>query len=888
MEPFQRFQEEQIPQSAQQQVGFSPNRVADIGQEILQQYQQGVEANRFSDTAFEKKRNLVAENAQTRIDNTQKYYGALGKLVEFSDTLNTVAQFQAERFKENQKAQANIEVLNEVWKNGATDEQKQQLQSIRTEAQQETNIRADAADASIKETGNNDIARWINSTNPWRAMYRAEALARSRKDEYPAELEAQLRNSEDELPGLGIRVKDAKGATQRRAAVSYIRNKYWQESGLSIINPALLDEKLFPEMKKAEGVILSTLDREDRVVVDSARRDEILANLPDAEDIGLVVRELAQLSNANGAPTGNKAAWNLINSELADLYAEGSIDAGDLDRMAQQPDPVVKGKTIAEARKGWARDIVINGSSIIGNVRSAEKQNLTIQGESWQENYIKENFTNEDGTLKQPTAQDVLKFKQQWYNTPYGRIQPDIWNNFTATYGPKADQEAQVAKYEALLKNNGVFTSDMVKRDLPSAYWGQYMPYAVDSTENKAKAAASKNYLGNLEKRVLKQFGSETGDPLSPKVANAKSNIIMRDMRSMYEQYYAAAKRQNPEGSPEQWAQTAEIETDKYFAENTLGKEREKYLQGIDQIAATPIVASQANKEWVAKINGAYGADGDKALDKPGVFYTQADLQDISKKINEGMYVPDWKMQQLALRFNVPINELITRQLKAFDPNAEMIPPTPTTQALQAVPADVRAAALGDKPGFIRTNRAIGQLNLGDGTYNDRAPMIRGEDPNPYIRAAAQKYGIPPAILASLLDQESSYSDDVVFGSRHSTAGAIGIAQFLPGTAAEMGIDPYDWKQSIEGAAKYLDHMMKNYGFTLEEAIYAYNAGPGTISRYGTPPNDPGASTENRNYFPEIQQRARDKYRKILLQSYSYGNLEALNDPALRRQNFVI
>ena len=99
----------------------------------------------------------------------------------------------------------------------------------------------------------------------------------------------------------------------------------------------------------------------------------------------------------------------------------------------------------------------------------------------------------------------------------------------------------------------------------------------------------------------------------------------------------------------------------------------------------------------------------------------------------------------------------------------------------------------------------------------------------------------------------------------------MGLAQFMPGTAEQMGVDPYNPDSAIDGAGKYLRHLMDTYGFDLKTAIYAYNAGPGTIQKYGI-----GATEENKNYYPNIIRHA---------SKYGYG-VEALNDPAIMRPLF--
>ena len=89
------------------------------------------------------------------------------------------------------------------------------------------------------------------------------------------------------------------------------------------------------------------------------------------------------------------------------------------------------------------------------------------------------------------------------------------------------------------------------------------------------------------------------------------------------------------------------------------------------------------------------------------------------------------------------------------------------------------------------------------------------------ILAASAKYGMPPALLAAQLDAESGFDPNAV-----SPDGAIGLAQFLPSTAASVGIDPHDPIDSINGMAKLMSHYFKQYG-SWQSALYAYHDGPG-------------------------------------------------------------
>jgi hypothetical protein len=88
-----------------------------------------------------------------------------------------------------------------------------------------------------------------------------------------------------------------------------------------------------------------------------------------------------------------------------------------------------------------------------------------------------------------------------------------------------------------------------------------------------------------------------------------------------------------------------------------------------------------------------------------------------------------------------------------------------------------------------------------------------------------------------------------------SAAGAIGIAQFMPETAAEVGLNPYDPFESIEGAAAliagYADAYRGRYADPYSAALAAYNAGPFAVARYrGVPPY-----AETREYIALIYDR---------------------------------
>ena len=98
---------------------------------------------------------------------------------------------------------------------------------------------------------------------------------------------------------------------------------------------------------------------------------------------------------------------------------------------------------------------------------------------------------------------------------------------------------------------------------------------------------------------------------------------------------------------------------------------------------------------------------------------------------------------------------------------------------------------------------------------------------SPFIAIARQDAidaGIPPDLFVRQINRESGFDPHAL-----SPAGAQGIAQFMPKTAASIGIDPWNPVDALKGAAHLMAHYMNMFDGTYAKALATYNAGPRAV-----------------------------------------------------------
>lgn len=114
------------------------------------------------------------------------------------------------------------------------------------------------------------------------------------------------------------------------------------------------------------------------------------------------------------------------------------------------------------------------------------------------------------------------------------------------------------------------------------------------------------------------------------------------------------------------------------------------------------------------------------------------------------------------------------------------------------------------------------------------------------VKHYAKRYGITQKVALALVGQESTWDPRA-----KSPSGALGLTQMLPSTAAEMGVDPLDPKQSIEGGMRYFAQQLA-VDHNYPNALARYNMGPNAFKRCQQRKGGCQLPTETRKYIAII------------------------------------
>lgn len=134
------------------------------------------------------------------------------------------------------------------------------------------------------------------------------------------------------------------------------------------------------------------------------------------------------------------------------------------------------------------------------------------------------------------------------------------------------------------------------------------------------------------------------------------------------------------------------------------------------------------------------------------------------------------------------------------------------------------------------------------------------------IQQTAQAYGVDPALAVQVARQESGFNQNA-----RGAAGEIGIFQLMPATAADLGVNPYDLTQNIQGGVRYLKQLLNAFSGNVAQALAAYNAGPGRV----------GSAVESGSGWFSLIPSSTQSYVSKILAALRIGAAPAPSTPAV-------
>jgi soluble lytic murein transglycosylase-like protein len=652
--------------------------------------------------------------------------------------------------------------------------------------------------------------------------------------------------------------EDQGGASMSRADQmalpgQFLTDNYERFSGF---NPGFVTKYGLPALNKFRDEQRQKIDFQWTQTTSAQTSDRAINTLLVDGNIGNAVNSLSTTVDSKGNVRGPAAAYKyLVETVLPKAIKANLVSVTDVQEMfAKSEMPGMNGKTYGDLKKIDMNTLIETAEADINSDfsrRETTRNNAFIaEEEQWMQTTDLSTLTN-----------DEIEQRQNQFIQTYGKRstkldQYKLHLSVDAVQLKEADKAAQ-----RLIESNSLTTERLLK-----------MPWQIQQ-QYGAIAAATDKVAGDNYK-VQEEAVKDAVEKKASVTPLGSRDPSVGVVTSIYQAKFHENLRQQLEaGNPNALNDALSITLQDFnaWSADSANFSNNGYNVFADAATAQNLQANaRVEQERVNSVIRTYGA---RSLDQVGLVNSTV-LRNDAANFGQRGFKHHPQIQRISRILQVdPItatNKMIEAYNLANQAQGNPIPLISLSPAAEAIkddlPPQAKAKFLSNQ-GQMTPNVSLQVMSQLPGDYRpEMVPSGYGD----LVAKAAQQYDIPPAILAGLLEQESGYLPEVIKGKRLSRSGAIGIAQFLPGTAEQMGVDPVNPESAIPGAAKYLRHLMDNYGFDLRTAIYAYNAGPGTVQRYGV-----GATEENKNYYPGIIKRAA-----------KYGYKAAFRDPSMMRPVF--
>jgi len=795
-----RFEDKVSFEGSAKSQGFKPIQAPDVTPLL----RQNMETQRSS---MESVRTFGLKSGLQDLENSQ-----LSNLAPFSKTLSDVITTGLEAKRDQLKEEGLQLAYTDGLPENVTrtfDAQEQQLKNTHEQIQR-------VADTAQQKGEAFEGVYQIRQLSGWKKYGYAMGMAQNAGSQYQGAMEQAFAEVPEDTP-----------VAEKAALLAQARGQYL--SRLADINPALLNKYAFPSMREADASLLNRWRKEDIARTQDRLADEAYS--------------IWQNDPVNGFTDGVNALIRTgkYDRRNARLFLLNSLtDPTQIDQIGEQTSWDGKTTWADKYPQEWA-DAKRRAIKAENDAYATGQMQVELEGRRWFDQ-VQQLWREQP-----PTDHEIEAARNYMQDNFEGYIDPDL-----ETYKPRSTDRESERYYTDLFdraSRSGALTESMLQDPkVPKTVYDAYIGRAQANDKARKDAPEFEQYTKQLKADIQGLTGRQDIDGSKPgeELAVAKAQA---DFQRIYLNKVRGGATNPATAAAEAYAEVkAQIDAGDAKPGNPAGIYAYDNDKGFFNIIPKNI-NGQWDKHKIAVdnvINNAPKNDPGSVLDRT-LLVPKSQVEEAVRNSSSPNWNPPPIANYISQRFGGTISpwEVMLRQARAHGVG-ELTPP-PALQQVQETMSPEFARLLNYKPSSRRVSRAY----ISTGSFN---PTLVKNGYGNIILQAAQQHGIDPGLLAGLIEVESGFDPN-----QTSRAGAIGIAQIVP--KYHPDVDPRDPQASIFYAAKYLKQLETQLG-SIDEAVYAYNGGPGGIRK----------SDENRAYGPKVMKAAA---------KYGYGADRGWSNPAL-------
>jgi hypothetical protein len=821
-------------QSPIQAQGYNPLQVADASQQMEQNRATALENARREDAALTKADEAALEFAQNLNTKQLSDLSALSKSLLGASEAGMKMYWQAEATKGINAIRESGVPFDEYFKWHKT---KKDLETFQAGGDAVANQSMAAGEPF-------EVANLYKGLSGIAKIYAKEEVARQGADSYFPWTQNQLQTNDS----LILKTKDGQEFTpnqtnndpvKRAIAIRALDDLFIEQFGFLGINRVILQDQAFEKMNAGRTKLIGEARFNFAQEQSAATRETAMVMLRQGNYLG-AVRALASTVDGEGRHIGYAGAHDATMKMMGEIDKAGLLEDTAYQAILNQPD-VDSGKTVG---KRWEVRFAQFEKDRAARARAdwaADQGDREVEAGKAEDEF-RQLFDND----RTQQTESNIKAAQERYFFLSGGKKSTYLEGLQAEYSVDAKGKAELDSRFTKLAEQNLLTTDMVAQ-APWSVQTKWMDTAKKqeagrTTQFKTHLKAIENHVKTDPRVKVSPDGSTSGT----------ATLVVGELQAKFNRKVSeyVGTGMSPAAAADQAVSEvmAEFQTAPRYAMDSMGN-----FSGFTLGTAK---TSAAINQKLNKIRNAILGGGKASLNKkPGLIFNAAQLT----AMEDGYGEPGWTMpleaQYWGSKLGISGLEVINRQREAAGMRP-LITPASMEIMSTAMTSDMRAL-LNRLPTYNRSVRALGSM----GSFQPAMVPKGFGDP---IQAAAKANGIDPAILTGILEVESSWRDDIIYGRTQSKAGARGIAQIMP--VYHPGVNYDDPVASINYAAKHIKGLLAATKGDINQAIQAYNGGLGGI----------GKSQENRDYLP-----------KVLKSAAKYGYGQAWRDPATMRPSVV-